>query len=220
MAIWKRWRFCTTLPTTCWWRWWNTTKPTCKPHGFSLHFWVGPSIWSLALCRGLSPAEAEFHLLDTARKVELYGIRMHPAKVRAPSKLLIWNVETLSPVHLTSSQDHEGLPLNLAVAHMGIIVFQHATKINTFSWAKIRKLSFKRKKFLIKLHPEGYVSVCCEAFDLTALSSFVVVPPSVVPPSCCDEMKWEWSSVENSVKIAINSYWIHHVAVSLSTAAD
>ena len=39
------------------------------------------------------------------------------------------------------------------------IVLQNCTKINTFSWAKIRKLSFKRKKFLIKLHPEGYVSL-------------------------------------------------------------
>lgn len=51
------------------------------------------------------------------------------------------------------------MPLNLAVAHMGIVVFQNYTKINTFSWAKIRKLSFKRKRFLIKLHPEGYVSI-------------------------------------------------------------
>lgn len=56
-------------------------------------------------------------------------------------------------------QDHEGVPLNLAVAHMGALVFQNFTKINTFSWAKIRKLSFKRKKYLIKLHPEGYVSL-------------------------------------------------------------
>ena len=57
------------------------------------------------------------------------------------------------------SQDHEGVTLNLAVAHMGVLVFQNITKINTFSWAKIRKLSFKRKKFLIKLHPENYVSL-------------------------------------------------------------
>lgn len=55
-------------------------------------------------------------------------------------------------------QDPEGVPLNLSVAHLGVLVFQNFTKINTFSWAKIRKLSFKRKKFLIKLHPEGYVS--------------------------------------------------------------
>lgn len=55
------------------------------------------------------------------------------------------------------AKDHENVPLNLAVAHMGILVFQNYTKINTFSWAKIRKISFKRKRFLIKLHPEGYV---------------------------------------------------------------
>ncbi|XP_050684590.1 FERM, ARHGEF and pleckstrin domain-containing protein 1 isoform X2 [Leptidea sinapis] len=81
---------------------------------------------------GQSPAEADLNLLETARRCELYGIKMHPAK------------------------DHEGVPLNLAVAHMGVVVFQHFTKINTFSWAKIRKISFKRKRFLIKLHPEGY----------------------------------------------------------------
>lgn len=81
---------------------------------------------------GQSPAEADLNLLETARRCELYGMKMHPAK------------------------DHEGVPLNLAVAHMGIVVFQNYTKINTFSWAKIRKISFKRKRFLIKLHPEGY----------------------------------------------------------------
>ncbi|KAK7864426.1 hypothetical protein R5R35_000466 [Gryllus longicercus] len=81
---------------------------------------------------GQSPAEADLNLLETSRRCELYGMKMHPAK------------------------DHEGVPLNLAVAHMGIVVFQNYTKINTFSWAKIRKISFKRKRFLIKLHPEGY----------------------------------------------------------------
>lgn len=74
------------------------------------------------------------NLLETARRCELYGMKMHQAK------------------------DIEGVELNIAVAHMGIAVFQGITRINTFSWAKIRKLSFKRKRFLVKLHPEGYVS--------------------------------------------------------------
>lgn len=82
---------------------------------------------------GQSPAEADLNLLETARRCELYGMKMHLAK------------------------DVEGVPLNLAVAHMGIAVFQALTRINTFSWAKIRKISFKRKRFLIKLHQEGYV---------------------------------------------------------------
>ena len=35
----------------------------------------------VAYCSGQMPAEADFNLLDTARKVEVYGIRMHQAKV-------------------------------------------------------------------------------------------------------------------------------------------
>lgn len=57
-------------------------------------------------------------------------------------------------VKLTPVKDLEGVPLNLSVAHLGVMVFQNHTKVNTFSWAKIRKLSFKRKRFLIKLHQE------------------------------------------------------------------
>lgn len=37
--------------------------------------------------------------------------------------------------------------------------FQSTTKINTFNWSRVRKLSFKRKRFLIKLHPEVHVSM-------------------------------------------------------------
>ncbi|OON20857.1 PH domain protein, partial [Opisthorchis viverrini] len=54
------------------------------------------------------------------------------------------------------AKDNAGLKLNLAVAHSGILVYQASSKISSFSWARIRKVSFKRKRFLIKLHPETY----------------------------------------------------------------
>ncbi|XP_061593534.1 FERM, ARHGEF and pleckstrin domain-containing protein 2 isoform X4 [Cololabis saira] len=79
---------------------------------------------------GQTPAESDFQILEIARKLEMYGVRFHPAA------------------------DREGTKINLAVAHLGLQVFQGSTKINTFNWSKIRKLSFKRKRFLIKLHPE------------------------------------------------------------------
>ncbi|XP_076846496.1 FERM, ARHGEF and pleckstrin domain-containing protein 2 [Brachyhypopomus gauderio] len=79
---------------------------------------------------GQTPAESDFQVLEIARKLEMYGVRFHPAA------------------------DREGSKINLAVAHMGLQVFQGNTKINTFNWSKIRKLSFKRKRFLIKLHAE------------------------------------------------------------------
>lgn len=104
---------------------------------------------------GQSPAEADLNLLETARRCELYGMKMHPAKVSISE---FSTRATRNRLIFLRLKDHEGVPLNLAVAHMGIVVFQNFTKINTFSWAKIRKISFKRKRFLIKLHPEGYVS--------------------------------------------------------------
>ncbi|XP_074988413.1 FERM, ARHGEF and pleckstrin domain-containing protein 2 isoform X4 [Caretta caretta] len=79
---------------------------------------------------GQTPAESDFQVLEIARKLEMYGLRFHLAS------------------------DREGSKINLAVSHMGILVFQGTTKINTFNWSKVRKLSFKRKRFLIKLHPE------------------------------------------------------------------
>lgn len=59
-------------------------------------------------------------------------------------------------VKLSSVKDHEGVPLNLSVVHHGILIFQNYTKVNTFDWIKIRKLSFKRKRFFIKLHQEEF----------------------------------------------------------------
>ncbi|XP_057601981.1 FERM, ARHGEF and pleckstrin domain-containing protein 2 isoform X2 [Hippopotamus amphibius kiboko] len=81
---------------------------------------------------GQTPAESDFQVLEIARKLEMYGIRFHTAS------------------------DREGAKINLAVSHMGILVFQSSTKINTFNWSRVRKLSFKRKRFLIKLHPEAH----------------------------------------------------------------
>ncbi|XP_034042018.1 FERM, ARHGEF and pleckstrin domain-containing protein 1 [Thalassophryne amazonica] len=79
---------------------------------------------------GQTPAESDYQLLEVARRLEMYGIRLHPAK------------------------DRESTKLSLAVAHTGVLVFQGHTKINAFNWAKVRKLSFKRKRFLIKLRPD------------------------------------------------------------------
>lgn len=56
-------------------------------------------ICSLA-CRGQTPAESDFQVLEIARKLEMYGVRFHPAA------------------------DREGTKINLAVAHMGLQVFQ------------------------------------------------------------------------------------------------
>ena len=78
----------------------------------------------------MNAAEAELQMLEYAKTLDMYGIK------------------------LSSVTDHEGIPLNLACTHNGILVYQVRSKINTFEWIKIRKLSFKRKHFFIKLHKE------------------------------------------------------------------
>ncbi|KAL6036766.1 hypothetical protein STEG23_015000, partial [Scotinomys teguina] len=49
---------------------------------------------------GQTPAESDFQVLEIARKLEMYGIRFHMAS------------------------DREGTKINLAVSHMGVLVFQ------------------------------------------------------------------------------------------------
>uniref|UniRef100_A0A0K0E7N6 Moesin/ezrin/radixin homolog 1 n=1 Tax=Strongyloides stercoralis TaxID=6248 RepID=A0A0K0E7N6_STRER len=81
---------------------------------------------------GMSPAECDLLIFETARKCEFFGVKLHPCR------------------------DIEGTSVSLSVAHIGVKVYHQIQCISTFSWAKIRKLSFKRKKLLIKLHPENY----------------------------------------------------------------
>uniref|UniRef100_A0A8C5D1J8 FERM, ARHGEF and pleckstrin domain-containing protein 1 n=1 Tax=Gadus morhua TaxID=8049 RepID=A0A8C5D1J8_GADMO len=84
---------------------------------------------------GQTPAESDYQLLEVARRLEMYGVRQHPAK------------------------DREGTQLSLAASHTGVLVFQGHTRINAFNWSKVRKLSFKRKRFLIKLRADLNVSL-------------------------------------------------------------
>ena len=78
----------------------------------------------------MTPAEAELNALLVARDCEFYGIR------------------------LNSVLDHNGVVFNLAVGHPGILIFLNNTRQSILAWPRIRKLSFKRKKFIIKLHQE------------------------------------------------------------------
>lgn len=79
---------------------------------------------------GLSPAESDYLLLETASKLDYYGVKLTPVK------------------------GSDGVPLNISVNHVGVLIFQNLTKISSFLWSRIHKLSFKRKKFLMKLHDD------------------------------------------------------------------
>ncbi|XP_004519043.1 tyrosine-protein phosphatase non-receptor type 4 [Ceratitis capitata] len=82
------------------------------------------------LHRGQLPADAEYNYLEHAKRLDLYGIDLHKAT------------------------DSNGRDLQLGVSAIGLLVFQNGLRINTFSWSKMVKVSFKRKDFFIQLRRE------------------------------------------------------------------
>lgn len=83
------------------------------------------------LHRGQLPADAEFNYLEHAKRQEFYGIDFHKAT------------------------DSSGKEINLGVCSTGLLVYQNQIRINTFSWSKMVKVSFKRKEFFIQLRREA-----------------------------------------------------------------
>ncbi|KAJ8983663.1 hypothetical protein NQ317_019583 [Molorchus minor] len=82
------------------------------------------------LHKGQLPADAEFNFLDHAKRIDMYGVELHKAK------------------------DNTNRDIQLGVTHLGLVIFQNNIRINIFSWAKIMKISFKRKQFFIQLRRE------------------------------------------------------------------
>ena len=79
--------------------------------------------------KGQSPAEAELHYLDNAKKLAMYGVSLHPAR------------------------DSEAVDIMLGVCSSGILVYRDRLRINRFAWPKIIKISYKRNGFFIKIRP-------------------------------------------------------------------
>ncbi|XP_045498054.1 tyrosine-protein phosphatase non-receptor type 4 isoform X1 [Colias croceus] len=82
------------------------------------------------LHKGQAPADAEANFLEHAKRLDCYGVESHPAK------------------------DYNGKDILIGVTSIGIVVFQNNIRVNTFSWSKIVKISFKKKQFFIQLKRE------------------------------------------------------------------
>ncbi|KAF2361133.1 FERM central domain [Trinorchestia longiramus] len=93
------------------------------------------------LHKGQSPADAEFQFLRHAKRLELYGVDLHAAK------------------------DSCERDLSVGVTSSGLVVIMNDVRMNTFSWAKIIKISFKRRQFMIQLRRE----MCSSALHTTSL---------------------------------------------------
>ncbi|XP_041500294.1 band 4.1-like protein 3 isoform X15 [Microtus oregoni] len=79
--------------------------------------------------RGMTPAEAEMHFLENAKKLSMYGVDLHHAK------------------------DSEGVEIMLGVCASGLLIYRDRLRINRFAWPKVLKISYKRNNFYIKIRP-------------------------------------------------------------------
>ncbi|XP_030607128.1 band 4.1-like protein 3b isoform X6 [Archocentrus centrarchus] len=94
--------------------------------------------------KGMSPAEAEMHFLENAKKLSMYGVDLHHAK-------LVGNLyECLAPAE---GEDSEGVEIMLGVCASGLLIYRDRLRINRFAWPKILKISYKRNNFYIKIRP-------------------------------------------------------------------
>ncbi|XP_074508049.1 band 4.1-like protein 3b isoform X4 [Sebastes fasciatus] len=94
--------------------------------------------------KGMTPAEAEIHFLENAKKLSMYGVDLHHAK-------LVGSLyECLAPAE---GEDSEGVEIMLGVCSSGLLIYRDRLRINRFAWPKILKISYKRNNFYIKIRP-------------------------------------------------------------------
>ncbi|XP_069366795.1 band 4.1-like protein 3 isoform X2 [Paralichthys olivaceus] len=94
--------------------------------------------------KGMTPAEAEIHFLENAKKLSMYGVDLHHAK-------LVGSLyESLAPA---LGEDSEGVEIMLGVCASGLLIYRDRLRINRFAWPKILKISYKRNNFYIKIRP-------------------------------------------------------------------
>ncbi|MBN3301930.1 EPB41 protein, partial [Amia calva] len=89
--------------------------------------------------RSMSPAQADMMFLENAKKLSMYGVDLHQAKVSGGSE--------------GAFQDLEGVDIMLGVCSSGLMVYKDKLRINRFPWPKVLKISYKRSSFFIKIRP-------------------------------------------------------------------
>ncbi|XP_061877300.1 band 4.1-like protein 3a isoform X4 [Entelurus aequoreus] len=94
--------------------------------------------------RGMTPAEAEMLFLENVKKLSMYGVDLHHARMVGT------RFDCLSS---GPSEDSEGVAIMLGVCSSGLLVYRDRLRINRFSWPKILKISYKRNNFYIKIRP-------------------------------------------------------------------
>ncbi|XP_028986766.1 band 4.1-like protein 3b isoform X21 [Betta splendens] len=94
--------------------------------------------------KGMTPADAEIHFLENAKKLSMYGVDLHHAKLVGRLYECLASAE---------GEDSEGVEIMLGVCASGLLIYRDRLRINRFAWPKILKISYKRNNFYIKIRP-------------------------------------------------------------------
>ncbi|CAH8580590.1 unnamed protein product [Schistosoma turkestanicum] len=79
---------------------------------------------------GMKPNEADVKYLETAKRLELYGVDLHPAK------------------------DTENVDIYIGVGFHGVVIYRDRLRIGRFAWPKVLRISYKKNNFYLKIRPD------------------------------------------------------------------
>ncbi|CAL8073603.1 unnamed protein product [Calicophoron daubneyi] len=80
---------------------------------------------------GMKPNQADIKYLETAKRLELYGIDLHPCR------------------------DTEDVDIYLGVGFHGVVIYRDRLRIGRFAWPKILRISYKKNNFYLKIRPDN-----------------------------------------------------------------
>ncbi|KAH8866853.1 Band 4-like protein [Schistosoma japonicum] len=79
---------------------------------------------------GMKPNEADIKYLETAKRLELYGVDLHPAR------------------------DTENVEIYIGVGFHGVVIYRDRLRIGRFAWPKVLRISYKKNNFYLKIRPD------------------------------------------------------------------
>ncbi|KER32073.1 hypothetical protein T265_01846 [Opisthorchis viverrini] len=80
---------------------------------------------------GMKPNQADIKYLETAKRLELYGVDLHPVR------------------------DTENVEIYLGVGFHGIVIYRDRLRIGRFAWPKVLRISYKKNNFYLKIRPDN-----------------------------------------------------------------
>lgn len=80
--------------------------------------------------KGMRPGQADIKYLETAKRLDLYGLDLHPAR------------------------DMENVEIYIGVGYSGIVVYRDRVRIGRFAWPKVLRISYKKNYFYLKIRPD------------------------------------------------------------------